>query len=96
MAEESKSAMTTQPQLHSLLNFSSSIRSMVWQPYSTKLSDLGGEDDGDFISGRDTLAIATGEKSFGIWREPSLTSKGEQKGMAEGVGIPTRSFLSIS
>lgn len=36
------------------------------------------------------LAIATGEKSFSIWREPS---EREEKGMAEGVGIPSRAFF---
>ncbi|GAA5975667.1 hypothetical protein JCM11641_003562 [Rhodosporidiobolus odoratus] len=72
------SSSSRRPAIHTILLFNQSVRDFVWQPSATASE---GEDRVD------TLAIATGEKAFAVWRAPSL-SGGTGRGEAEGVGIP--------
>lgn len=70
------------PRLHTLLVHNLPVRGFEWQS-----SSAGGE-------GQELLAITTAQKGFTMWREPRSDVAGEEEGLAECVGVPSRELTS--
>lgn len=78
------------PRLHSLLVHQLPVKSFEWQPI----------DSGE-VEKQESVAIATAEKGFTVWRAPMSSSRvaedqEDEGGVAECVGVPSRAFSSAS
>ncbi|KAM0786697.1 hypothetical protein ACM66B_002141 [Microbotryomycetes sp. NB124-2] len=73
------------PHLHSVLVHTSPVCSFVWQPAS---SAVGQEEEEDDV--QESLAVASGERGFTVWREPNPDDEVERDGLAECVGVPSQ------